>query len=193
MRKSTIVLLGIGIFCFCLTSIGLARTDYDTVGALIGDVKSLPLAKSLVLEKLGQPDSVETMVGFPSPVEVYVIEGSDELSHAYFVYVPGEAGGDFTYAVGIVATEESGMVFENLVNDFADMVVLRGKSFAIFDTFAGQTEKTLWLIMEEREFQGQSRLLSTVISPENTISYLEAVYGEEAKKSLEKLLEERAR
>lgn len=192
MRKSAIILLGIGILCFCLTSMGLARTDYDTVGALIGDVRSLPLAKSLVLEKLGQPDSIETMVGFPSPVEVYVVEGSDELSHAYFAYVPGEAG-DLTYAVGVVTKEASGMVFEDLVNDFADMVVLRGKSFAIFDTFAGQTEKPLWLIMEEREFQGKLRLLSTVISPENTIPYLEAVYGEETRKSLEKILEERAR
>ncbi len=192
MRKSAIVLLGIGIFCFCLTSIGLARTDYDTVGALIGDVKSLPLAKSLVLEKLGQPDSVETMVGFPSPVEVYVIEGSDELSHAYFVYVPGEAG-DLTYVVGVVAAEESGVVLEDMASDFEDIVILRGESFVIFDTFVGETEKPLWLIMEEREFQGKLRLLSTVISPENTIPYLEAVYGEETRKSLEKILKERAR
>lgn len=191
MRKSAIVLLGIGIFCFCLTSTGLARADYDTVEALIGDVRSLPLTKSLVLEKLGQPDSVETMVGFPSPVEVYVIEGSNEFSHAYFVYVPGEAG-DLTYAVGIVPTEESGVVLEEVASDFKDAVILQGESFVIF-TFPEEMEKPLWFIMEKREFQGKPRILSTVISPENTISYLEAVYGEEARKSLEKILKERAR
>ncbi len=196
MQKKAILWIGIlALMVFFVSSV-LARVNYDTVEALIGDVNSLPLLRNFVVEKLGSPDSVETMVGFSNPAEIYIIEGSDELSHAYFVYHQGESG-ETTYAIGVILKEESGMNVENIINEaenagMGGAIVFHRPGLAILDIFAGQTEKPLWILMEDREWQGKTVSSSTVISPESTLAYVEKVYGEETRKSLEKAIEERA-
>jgi len=176
-------------------SSAFARANYEVVEALTGDVNAFPLLKSLVVEKLGPPDSVETMTGFPYPTEIYAVDGSDELSHVYFVYNLEESG-EPTYAVGVVMKEEMGMNVANTLSEaekagMGSVVVLHGSTFAIFDLFAGMTKEPLWVIVEDREFQGETVFSSTLISPKNTLPYIEGTYGEEARKLLEKAMEGR--
>ncbi|MGC8778471.1 MAG: hypothetical protein ACP5Q4_07305 [Candidatus Caldatribacteriaceae bacterium] len=178
MRKGSVVLLLVVAFLLGLTLPGVASVEYDVAEAVIGDAGAFPVAKSFIEEKLGKPDFTEEVAGFPGPLEVYVVNGSEEISHIYLIYGTGE-GADKTYAMGVVM---KGIDLSTMVGMIEGMsegtkrVVLRGENFAILDLLGQDLPQTLWALFEERTFQGEKRLTSTLIPPENLVSYFASAY-----------------
>lgn len=186
MLKKVIVLLGVAAICLGLVAQAAGSVQYDVVEALIGYADTFPMSKDVVQKALGQPDQVEATPGFPAPMEIYVVEGSEELSHVYFVYGAGEDG-NLTCAVGYA---ERGVDLDSIMAwEWTDeeVLVLRGDTFAVRNF---SPEGPVWELLEERTFQGELLLFSTLMYPKDLIPYVGIVYGESFKKSLEKALQE---
>jgi len=180
MRKCSVVLLLVVVLLLGLTLPGMASVEYSVAEAVIGDAGAFPVTKSFIEEKLGKPDFTEEVAGFPAPLEVYVVDGSDEISHIYLIYGTGE-GADKSYAMGVVMKGIDlptmvGMIEGMAGEEGAKMVVLRGENFAILDLLGQDLPQTLWALFEERTFQGEKRLVSTLIPPENLVPYFATAY-----------------
>ncbi|NSW75551.1 MAG: hypothetical protein HPY68_02015 [Candidatus Atribacteria bacterium] len=194
MRKLLVLVL---FLVFSLVAIfpAEATIQYDMADAMIGDAEAFPLERGFVEERLGKPDFTENIAGFPVPVEYYVVEGSDEISHIYLIYGAGEKGNQ-TYAMGVVmkGIDLATMVgmLEGMAEEGASMVILRGEQFAILDVLGPGAPQALWALFEERPFQGEERLVSTLIPPENLVAYFAAAYPG-FQEPLKKAIEERVK
>lgn len=194
MRKLFVLVLFL-VFSLVVILPAEASIQYDVADAMIGDAEAFPLERGFVEERLGKPDFTENVAGFPVPVEYYVVEGSDEISHIYLIYGAGEKGNQ-TYAVGVVMKGIDlptmvGMI-EGMAEAGASMVILRGEQFAILEVLGPGAPQALWALFEERPFQGEKRLVSTLIPPENLVAYFAAAYPG-FQEPLKKAIEERVK
>ncbi|MGQ9474384.1 MAG: hypothetical protein ACUVQZ_08445 [Candidatus Caldatribacteriaceae bacterium] len=128
------------------------------------------MRKGLIEEKLGEADFTEEIYGFPVPAEVYVIEGSKEVNHLYLIYGAGEEGRE-TFAFGVVLRGvDLSARLENILGMFSEgesPLVLQGEGFAVLESALAGLSGPLWALFEERMFQGEKRLFSTLIPSEN--------------------------
>jgi len=173
----------------------VASVKYDVAEAVIGDAGAFPVKRGFIEEKLGKPDFTENAAGFPAPLEVYVVEDSDELSHIFLIYGAGEDGNE-SYAMGAVMkgidfATMMGML-EFMGEENAQMVILRGEKFAVLDIVGVEAPQVLWGLLEERTFQGETHLVSILIPPANLVPYFAMAY-QDFEEPLKKAIEERAK
>ncbi|BER93165.1 hypothetical protein [Atrimonas thermophila] len=191
MRK--LIFLTVFLFwCTFVVSAG-ASVSYELADEVIGDVNAFPLERSAVKEKLGEPDFTATMTGFPVPLEYYVVEGSEELSHVYLVYGAGDDG-QKTYAVGVVMKGIDFATMKEMIGAEADqeMIVLEGPEFVVVDLFEPPEASPFWVLIQEFPIQGEQRVVSTLMPTESLFSYFAAVHPE-FEASLRKAVEERTK
>lgn len=191
MRKTLFVLFVLASLGFALHAQGSVR--YDVAESVIGDAGAFPMTRSFLEERLGKPDFTEEVPGFPGPLEGYVVEGGEEISHIFLVYGTHE-GADVTYAMGVVMrgidlATMVGMV-EEMAEEGSQRVLLRDSNFALLEVTGEGAPQVLWALFEERPFQGEPGLVSMLIPPENLLSYFAASYPD-FEEPLKKLIKER--
>jgi len=191
MSKFLVVILVV-VSILGLVFPAVASVKYDVAEAVIGDAGAFPVKRGFIEERLGKPDFTESAVGFPAPLEVYVVEDSDELSHIFLVYGAGEDGNE-SYAMGAVM---KGIDFATMMGmldiggENASMVILRGEKFVVLDIVGVEAPQVLWGLFEERTFQGETHLVSILIPPTNLVPYFASVY-KDFEEPLKKAIAER--
>lgn len=194
MRKLLISTSLLVIFVLSFAFPGVASVKYDVAESVIGDAGAFPVKRDFVEGHLGKPDFVQEAVGFPSPMEVYVVEDSEELSHIFLIYGAGE-GGNESYAMGVAMKGIDlgmmlGMIQAMAGEDAQKMVILQGENFAVLDLVGGGMPQVLWAFFEERSFQNEKRLVSFLIPPANLVPYFAVAY-QDFEESLKKAIAER--
>jgi len=193
MRKHLAVLFF--LLCFGLALQVQASVRFDVAESVFGDAEAFPMTRGFLEERLGRPDFTESVFGFPNPLEVYVVEDGEEISHIFLVYGNHE-GVDTTYAIGVVmrGIDLATMVgiIEGMSEEGSQKVILKGANFALFEVTGPDAPQVLWALFEERPFKGEPGLVSTLIPPGNLVSYLAAAYPD-FQEPLKKVMEERLR
>jgi hypothetical protein len=195
MRK--LIFLTFFLFSFALVFPAGASVSYDLADEVIGNVEAFPLERSAVEAKLGKPDFMEEMPGVPVPLEYYIIEGSEDLSHVYLAYGASDDA-QKTYAVGVVMKGIDFPTMREIISaeagedeETARMIVLEGPEFVVVDLFEqSATSHPMWVLFEEFPVQGEKRLVSTLMPSESLLSYFAAAHPE-FKEVLQKAVLER--
>ncbi|WP_369017675.1 hypothetical protein QBE54_07990 [Thermatribacter velox] len=195
MRKA--VFLTVLFFCLATALSAEASVSYDLANEVIGNPEAFPLERSFVEEKLGKADFVESVAGFPQLVDYYLVEDGEEISHICLAYGAGDDA-QKTYAVGVVMRgidlPTMKEIFRSQMGEDADQaVILESEDFLVLNLVGQSTPRVLWVLFDERTVQGEKALVSTLIPPENLISYFAGVYpGFEAslRETAEELLKE---
>lgn len=192
MKKIFLAVAGMIFFVLGIVFPVFASISYDLANSALGEMEAFPMRKGLIEEKLGKADFTEEIYGFPVPAEVYIIEGSEEVSHIYFIYGAGEKGEE-TFALGLVSKGvDLSTMLENILGMFSEEetpLVLQGEGFAVLESALVGLLGPLWALFEERMFQGEKSLFSTLIPPENLFSYFQVAYQDFAEPLLEAIEE----
>lgn len=170
------------IFLFCLVVVlpAGASIQYDVADEVIGNASAFPLERGFVEEKLGKPDFTESVAGFPQPLDYYLVEDSEDISHVCLAYGAGDDA-QKTWAMSVVLKgvdlPTMKEIFRSQMDENTDQpIILEGENFMIIDLVDPSLPQRLWVLFDERTIQGEKALVSTLIPPENLISYFAAVY-----------------
>ncbi|WP_369018503.1 hypothetical protein QBE54_01015 [Thermatribacter velox] len=197
MRK--LIFLTFLLSCLVVVFPAGASVSYDLADEVIGNVEAFPLERSFVEAKLGKPDFVEEIPGFPAPLEYYIIEDSEDLSHVYLAYGALDDA-QKTYAVGVVMKGIDFPTMREIISaeagedeETARMILLENPEFVVVDLFEqSATSPPMWVLFEEFPVQGEKRLVSSLMPSESLFSYFAAVHPE-FEEVLRKAVEERAK
>lgn len=182
------------LFCLAVVLPAEASVQYDVADEVIGDAGVFPLERSFVEEKLGKPDFTESVTGFPQPLDYYLVEDSEEISHVCLAY---GAGDDVqkTWAMSVVLKGVDLPTMKEIFRaqmgeDANQIIILESENFIVLDLVGRSLPRKLWVLFDERTIQGEKALVSTLIPPENLISYFAATYPD-FETPLREIVEER--
>lgn len=182
------------LFCLVVVLPAGASVQYDVADEVIGDAGVFPLERSFVEERLGKADFTESVAGFPQPLDYYLVEDSEEISHVCLVYGTGDDA-QKTWAMGVVMKgidfPTMKEIFRAQMGEDADQVIiLKSENFMVLDLVEPSLPQRLWVLFDERTIQGEKALVSTLIPPENLVSYFAAAYPD-FETPLREIVEER--